>query len=512
MLKKTFKQKIHVKSILGNIGVFLYVPAVMALISVSISIIFKEYYAIIPLVSIAIINLIIAQLLFKFFYDPKKIRLWDAMISVAIGWLLCPLFGALPYFFISKIAISSGIESSSCLILSNFLNSTFESFSGFTSSGLTMLKLPADLPKTMQWLRSFQQWVGGVGLIIFVLSLIEPKREEYQLYFAETKSKNFKKSLIKTSRAILLVYLIYTLLGILAFSLAKMPLWASINHSLAGISTGGFTITDDSFENYSSPIKWIAIGMMIFGAMSFSLHYKMIIERKFTEFWENVQNRVFYILLAIGSVLLILFNLEKIPYIDSVFSWVSSLGTCGFHVKKISTLSSPTKLLMIVAMIIGGCSGSTVGGLKIRRVIFLFQALILRLKSFTIFREKKVLKRQRISGQQEPSGVTLPESHKTERLYEASVLFFVWMITLFVGFFLVILCEKDKSAIDIFFDTVSALSNVGLTTGITTANLSNMGKIVFTIVMWLGRLEIIPILVLLISFFIPFEKKSKKNF
>jgi len=429
------------------------------------------------------------------------------MISVALGWLLCPLFGALPYICIAKVLIAKGFVSSALVSMANPLNAIFEAFSGFTSSGLTMITKTSELPHILQWLRSFQQWVGGVGLIIFVLSLIEPNTEEFQLYFVETKSKGYKKSILKTTRSIIIIYSFFTIIGLLLFLIAGMPLWQAINHSLSAISTGGFTITDDSFKGYSIIIKCISIFIVILGAMSFSVHYKIFVQKKILEFWKNIQTRVFYLLLIIGSGFLILINYQNLKYLEYIFQWVSSLATCGFHTTNIAKFTLATKLLMIFAMIIGGCSGSTVGGLKIRRIIFLFQAIILRIRSLTISREKKVLKRKDTSKNIEPSGVSVPESHKTERLYEASVLFFLWILTLFIGVFLLILLEPENRIIDVFFDVTSAMSNVGLTTGVTTATMHLSSKIVMIFLMWIGRLEIIPILVLSLSFFYSLSKR-----
>ena len=493
-------QKIHIKAIFGNVGLFLFIPAFMAFITALIGLIFQEYFSILPLLIIGSINLIIAYLLYRFCFEPKKIHLWDAMISLALGWFFCPMFGALAYIFVSKSSMGV-MPSDAAIALIKPINAIFEAFSGFTSSGLTMIDKVSILPHTIQWLRSFQQWIGGVGLIIFVISLIEPNIEEYQLYFTETKSKGFNKSLLKTTRSIIYMYLIFTIIGILLFAFAKMPVWQAINHAMSAIATGGFTITDDSFASYSFVIKLIGIFLVVLGAMSFSLHYKIFVQRKFLEFFKNIQNRVFYILLAAGAILIILINMNHISYINYVFEWVSSLGTCGFSAEKIFSLTTATKFLMIIAMIIGGSSGSTVGGLKIRRVIFLFQSIILRMKSLTIYQEKKVLKQKKVPKNEDPSGVYLPESQKSERLYEAGSLFFLWILTLFIGVFLLLLLEPQKKIIDIFFDVTSALSNVGLSTGVAIESLKSFSKIVFILLMWLGRLEIIPILVLLISFF-----------
>src|SRR3989304_444503 len=188
MKRKYFFQKIHVKAIAGNVGLFLHIPAVMSIITVLVSLIFKEYFSIMPLLITAAINLAIAQILYRLFFNPSISHLWDTMISISLAWLFCPLFASLPILWISKVYVSIVPNCFSCVILKEPLNAIFEAFSGFTSTGLSMVNSPFDLPKTIQWLRSFQQWIGGVGLIIFVLSLIEPNTEEYQFYFSESKT------------------------------------------------------------------------------------------------------------------------------------------------------------------------------------------------------------------------------------------------------------------------------------------------------------------------------------
>jgi len=504
-----FRQKIHVKAIIGNIGLFLFIPAIMSLISIIISWVFKEYYSILPLIAVSLFNFIIAWVLYKLFFDPDKIHLWDAAISVALGWFFCPLFGSIPYFWISNILVSKNLATLPVLLLANPLNALFESFSGFTSSGLTLLKQICELPHVLQWLRSFQQWVGGIGLIIFVISVIEPNSEEYQLFFVETKTKGFKSKIYQTTRYTLLIYSIFTIVGIFLFALAKMPIWQAINHGLSAISTGGFTVTDDSFMQYSSIIKMISIIIVIFGAMSFSLHYKIFIQKRFKEFWQNIQNRVFYILIIVGSILLILLNLNQRKYLDYIFQWVSSLATCGFYSQNISLYTSATKMLMIFAMIIGGCSGSTVGGLKVRRFIFLFQSVIARMVSLTALKERYILRKKAVPKEQEPSGVYFSRTQKMERLYESSILFFIWIVTLFLGVFLLTFLEPNKKVINLFFDATSALSNVGLSSGVTVYTMNFFSKIVMIFLMWIGRLEIIPVIVLPFSFYSYFSKRKK---
>lgn len=156
-------------------------------------------------------------------------------------------------------------------------------------------------------------------------------------------------------------------------------------------------------------------------------------------------------------------------------------------------------------MIIEGATGSNVGGVKIRRIIYLAQAILLRIKSFTTSKEVVILKETK---KDEPTGVALPKGHKTERLYEASVLFILWIFSIVIGWFLMSLALPDKKGIDLLFDVSSAMSNVGLSSGITGPDLTFYPKVILIFLMWLGRLEIIPILILFLSPFVAFSKKK----
>ncbi|NGX34670.1 MAG: Trk system potassium uptake protein TrkH [Candidatus Anoxychlamydiales bacterium] len=119
-----------------------------------------------------------------------------------------------------------------------------------------------------------------------------------------------------------------------------MPIWQAINHAMSAIATGGFAITDNSFGSYSFIIKLIGIFLVILGSMSFSVHYKIFVQRKFLEIFKNIQNRVFYILLVGGAILIILINFDKSHYVNYVFEWESSLGTCGFSAGNICFINS----------------------------------------------------------------------------------------------------------------------------------------------------------------------------
>ncbi|MCK4934073.1 MAG: TrkH family potassium uptake protein [Simkaniaceae bacterium] len=500
-------QKVNFKAVFGNIGLLIHIPAIMALISLPICFIFKEYYACIPLLVTAAIGIGIGQLLYQVFFKKQTPHLWDAMIIASVSWLLCSIIGALPLFWIANAMPSSATNE-----LTNVTNALFEAFSGFTSTGLTMLKFPENLPHTIQWWRSLMQWIGGLGLMVFILSLTHLSKEGYQLYYAEAHTEKIGKNVKSTSQVIWGIYILYTLFGILLFLLLKMPLWEAINHTMTLISTGGFSILNTKFQNYSAAIQLAGIVLMILGAINFAVHYHVIREGKIQALWKNAQQRHFYAIIFLGAALiygLSLFSGEKIQPIQLFFEWTSAITTCGLSVIPLSDFKQISILLLIMAMFAGACAGSTAGGLKIQRLMHLFSGILLRIKTIMREKEKSILKAYEASTpkSEEPKEVELAGQKKIETLYAAGILFFAWTLTLMIGWFFMLFWAPERSAFETLFDVISAMSNAGLTSGIINSEFHPLGKYLFMGLMWLGRLEIIPALILILSILFPAKRQ-----
>jgi trk system potassium uptake protein len=182
----TKTKKINYFSIIKNIAIVLHIIPVIFLASLPICIIFEEYFAILPILLMGSFVLIIAQILFHLFKKEKQLKIIEAMIIASISWFLCSVIGAYFYYLIAKF-IPENFSPETKIVFSDFFNCLFESFSGFTTTGFSMVEKPSLLPHILQWFRSFQQWIGGMGLIVFILSIVDIKKEDYQLYIAEGK-------------------------------------------------------------------------------------------------------------------------------------------------------------------------------------------------------------------------------------------------------------------------------------------------------------------------------------
>ncbi|MGQ4646218.1 potassium transporter TrkG [Lyngbya aestuarii] len=487
--------KPYIKTILRDLGLFLHVPGLMALVSLPVCLWWGEYYAIRPFVLTALTSLGAGQLLYSKWRGASMARTRYSMFTVALAWAIIPIVGAMPFMLIASDLAMDPVTPVSVLEFQNSWNALFESFSGFTSTGLSMALHASELPHSLQWWRSFMEWIGGVGVIVLVLSLLQPSTDPEQLYSAEGRDQKIALTVTATVRRIWWIYLLYTVASIILLRVVGMPWWEAINHGLTGISTGGFSIRDDSIGAYAPSIQIAVIVIMIAGAISFPIHYQLLRHGRLRSLWGDSQHRALWILLVLGTLLLLLANYsfkESFLWLESAFQWASALGTCGFGVVDLSRWNASAKLLLTLAMIVGGTAGSTVGGLKLNRVVSLYKAVLWRFQRLSLKPHQMM--------RYELNGEVVTEAEANRRIEAAAVLALLWLGMLLLGVFVLLQISLPKYTLsDIIFEAASALGSVGLSTGISHPNLPWIGKLTLIIMMWMGRLEIIPVLLLLSS-------------
>lgn len=482
-----------VKTILRDLGLFLHVPGVMALITIPICWTLGETYGVRSFVICAIASILTGQILYRACRSANSSRTPHAMITAALGWLILPLFAALPFVAIAhELTIAPGV-SATIMRFSNPWNAYFEAMAGFTSAGLSMALHYDELPRCLQWWRSLMQWIGGVGVIVLVISVLEPSTNPYQLYSAEARDKRIGLTIESTVKYIWWIYLLYTVFAIFLLRIVGMSWWSALNHSFTAISTGGFSIRDESIGAYGTAVKIASMVVMILGAISFPVHYRLLYKRRIGALVKDNQHQALWIILVVGGLGLWFLNYlanTPVALIDTIFQWVSAFTTCGFSTVQVKPWSEGAKLLMAIAMIIGGAAGSTTGGIKLNRFVFLCKGVIWRLRRIGLLPHEMM--RYQLDGQ------LLKESEATRRIEAAAVLFFLWLILLSIGVLILSQLQLPQFTLsDTIFETASALSSVGLSTGITHPDLPWLGKLVLIVFMWMGRLEIIPALLLL---------------
>ena len=295
--------------IFSGLGLILHVPGLMALLSIVISLIFQESFGTEAFLLTGLISLVVGQVLYRLFPFQQKEKVqytvYEIMVLATIGWIGAVVLAAIPYFYIAHQVPELLVQEFRIYNFKEVLNALFESLSGYTSSGLTVTIAESELPHSLQWWRSFQQWVGGIGIVIFISSFIsgiQPVSSHYQKMKDEI---NVLPEVAIDWKKIWWIYLLFTLLGILLYWIQGLPLWEAINHGMTAICTGGFSITDNSLRDYSSTLKATSIFMMVLGSLNFNLYHILLTQGKWKRFLKSQQHILFFALLAGGFFLLL---------------------------------------------------------------------------------------------------------------------------------------------------------------------------------------------------------------
>ncbi|CAJ35652.1 TrkH family potassium uptake protein [Methanocella arvoryzae] len=471
--------------ILGDLKSLFSIAAVLMSAMVVSSLLFWELRSAAGFIAGMLVSLIIAAAIHSITPRSEALELKHAIIIAALAYLLIPAVSAIPYM------ISTGMSP---------VDAYFESISGWTSSGFTMLPAPDSIGHSMQLWRSVTQWIGAVGVILLMVTvLIRPGTSAYILYQSEARKERIRPSIRSTVRTIWKVYLALTIISFFILLLAGMPAWDALNVSMTAIG-GGFTLYSDSIGHYDSlPIEIVLLPVMIAGAIPFAVLFMMFKLKLHTMIYD-IQVRTFAGLIATGCLLLVAQNYFYF-YNDlfsatrySVFQLVSAITSTGLQTTDISGWSPTALLIMSIAMIIGGCAGSTSGGIKVAREIFLVNQIKLWLKKTLLSKKAVIVIRL---GQHKVVEKTI-----TEELNEATLISFLWILNILVSIMLLAnILGPEVSLSNLIFEVCSAQGNCGLTTGIINPAISPLAKLIFIADMWMGRLEIVPVILLLRTVF-----------
>lgn len=466
--------------IIRNMGLLMIGIGVISLVPIIVDLIYLEFNFINFLVPSAIsiaIGLFITHVLDE--YSLSKIRLKHAMIISSLSWLWAGIVGGVILQMVTGLSIVDGI---------------FESISALTGSGITIYPDVESLPHSVLFFRGFQQWIGGLGIIVMIISVLtKPGTISSKLYRSEARDDYIKPSTKATIKQFIKIYLIYTTVGIILYSLAGMPIFDSVCNTFSIISTGGMSVKNANIGFYNDElIYFITIILMILGATSFVVHYNLIKTRG-ESIINDLQFQVMITLIAI-STLLIYFTSKIIP-MDILFVVVSAITTTGASIESSVVMGGwpPFVIFIIISlMLIGGSTGSTVGAIKLMRVITFF---------------KGIYKNSREIWSPESSVVSVKVSDKklTDDVAAQSGNYIaLYLLCILITWAL--LCLYGHNAFDSLFFTISMQGNVGLEIGQISQTLEWPLKIMGIFNMWTGRLEIYPVLITLRAFFEIFKK------
>jgi len=499
-----------------DIGRILEALGGLMLVSLVVPVIWGEYYALPALLVSAVIPLGIGRVMYQRFRDAEAPGRLHGMIVAASGWFSVGMFGSLPFLLIAwsvRLGVPGFTTPAQTATLAAFtepLNALFESTSGFTGTGLTMTDNEEVLPRTLQWWRTFSEWIGGVGVIVLTTAILSrPGSGSLTLYESEARSEKIHPSIVSTVRTIWWIFILFTFISILALWLAGMPIWGAINHGMTGLATGGFSITDQSIATYDSvTIDAVLIPIMLLGSIAFPVHY-LILQGDLRNFYADLQTRWVFTYIGLGSALLWSFLYYAGPYETpftalryGLFQFVSAATCTGFQTAVDSTnvalgrWPSYAQLTVTFGMFVGGAAGSTAGGIKLIRGLTLANGI--RHHIADVFYPETAIRRLEINGRR------LDDEEAGREFMEAAIIVVLWITFFVVGTFVLLLTlpSGEYSLANGLFEVASAQGNVGLSSGITgPESLPTIGKVAFLFHMWIGRLEIIPVLVMLRTVF-----------
>jgi trk system potassium uptake protein TrkH len=484
------------QKILSGVGQMLHVPGIMALLSLPLALVSGEDEGAWAFGLTAVASLVPGQILFRMYRNKQDtFGIMQIMLVATLGWTAVSLLGAIPFYFYAFQLSPSQISEHALSPFLSFYNSFFESLSGYTSTGLTMTIAESKLPQSLQWWRTFTQWIGGIGIIVFI-SAFHPGLLAVSSHYQKGSEEESMPTVSLNWRKIWWIYIILTLIGILALWLQRLPLWEAINHGMTGISTGGFTINDRSLVSYSVPHKLTVIAIMIIGSLNFNLYHYLFTRGDWRRFITNQQHIMFFALLVLGSLVLYYENVIWFGYdtswVDTFFQLVSGLGTCGFQTVELNSWSSTSLIFLGLLMLIGGPTASTTGGIKIFRFMLFLKGNIYNSMFWIYHQEPKF--RFRFKGKSHSHDEAL-------KLYRTTGTFIFFWVTFYslMTYVLIHNVPDTFSLGEIAFESASAMGSVGLSVGITGHELNWIAKTDLMLSMLVGRMELIPLIIIVSS-------------
>lgn len=465
-----------------TLGFLLLFEAIFFLLPLITAVIYWEAAFFAFLISIAVCVLVGGVLIWK---KPKDSSIYtkEAFVIVALGWIVMSLFGALPFCLSGEIP--------------SYVDALFETVSGFTTTGATIMNSGAEveaLPKSILMWRSFTHWIGGMGVLVFIMAFLPLSgAKNLQIMKAESPGPEVSKFVPKIRQTAKILYLIYTALTLTQLVLmviGGMPFFDAITTAFGTAGTGGFAVKGDSMAGYSVFLQVVITVFMLLFSVNFNSYY-LLGRRKWKEAL-NAEVKVFFII-VFSAIALITANLcfvNQYSFLEALqhvaFTVSSIISTTGFATEDFNLWPAFSKSILVLLMFIGACAGSTGGGMKVSRCIMLSKGAAHEVKR--ILHPKQVKK------------ITMDKrvvEHEVVRSLNAYVIAY---ILIFIVSLLFISLEGYDMVTN-FTSVAATINNVGPGLGLvgptgSFAFFSVPSKIVFIFDMLVGRLEVFPMLIL----------------
>ena len=460
----------------------LLVEAVFMLPAAVVSLIYGESTGVYSfLAAMGLIALVSGGLFLLCKGAPSAFYAKDGLVCVGVSWIVLSLFGCLPFWFSREIPL--------------FVDAFFEMVSGFTTTGASILPEVESLSHGILYWRSFSHWLGGMGVLVFLLAFTGDAGKGFTLHLlrAESPGPDVGKLVPKMRTTASILYLIYigmTLVNVLFLLFGRMPLFDAICTAFGTAGTGGFGIKNDSLGSYSPYLQNVTTVFMILFGVNFSCFYLLLL-RQFKSVFKDQELRM-YLLIILGSILLIVLDIRSMygSLAESIrhaaFQVGSIITTTGYSTTDFDLWPSLSKAILLCLMVIGACAGSTGGGLKIARLMLLMKGLRRNIRQMLNPRKVQVIRNN--------TAVVNEKILSNTNAYLAAYVVIVFVIFLIIsrdGYsigtnFSAVICTFNN--IGPGFEAVGPMCNF--------AGYSALSKFVLSLGMLAGRLEIFPILVL----------------
>jgi trk system potassium uptake protein TrkH len=507
------------KPILGNLGIVLQFSAILLVVPAFLGTALGESASIVG-IFFAVVGLSFAGFFLTNIGEKGPMNLKQASIFIVASFLLLSLFGSIPYIYINPF----GNDTTTSAL---FVNSLFESASGFTTTGLSIISNPENLPKSLDFYRSYTNWVGGLSFVYLVMILFFPERKLSAMKSVFGGGLLRVRELLITIVGIFTAYTLILIFMVIIFS--QTDVLDAISLIFSTITGGGFSpVSDIITPDHPERLAILAVGMIL-SALPFAFHYH-IFSRKglLTRRTISLEVAVFLILIVIGIMIFYWLAWGQVDIYSSIFHVISASTTSGFQYLNIQSIPYTAKIFLILLMLVGGTAFSTAGGIKVGRFIVLYE-------EFT--KKSREKDRTAITGTSTSTSISstanpyrstefvtmFPDEHRKRNLEEVFeqqarilkrvslimskkvVREILLVIVLYVSIALItgsVLSSLTNSHfVDALFEAVSAISTTGLTAGITSVNLDVFSKLLLITNMIVGRFEIITILYIFFVYF-----------
>ena len=414
---------------------------------------------------------------------PSIFRAREGLVCVGISWIVLSAVGCLPFYISREIP--------------SYVDAFFEMVSGFTTTGASILTDVEALSKGILYWRSFSHWVGGMGVLVFLLAFTGGKGQGFTMHLlrAESPGPDVGKLVPKMRTTAVILYVLYivlTVLDIIFLMLGGMSLFESVCHAFGTAGTGGFGVRGDSFASYSPYLQNVTTVFMILFGVNFSCYYLLLL-RQFKSVFGDEELRLYFGII-LGSIVLISLNLSLCGYYPTLeetirhasFQVGSIITTTGYATTDFDLWPGFSRTLLLCLMVVGACAGSTGGGLKVARLLLLLKGLRRNIRQMLNPRKVEVIRNN--------NSVVDEKILDNTNAYLAAyvlIIFAVFLIISLDGFS----AGTNFSAVLCTFNNIGpGLEAVGPTCNFSAY--SDLSKLVLSWAMLAGRLEIFPILVL----------------